>query len=152
MPELPEITNLALQMQAALVGRRIAAVEVLQAKSLNLSEDEFSAAVVGAEIMRAEHHGKWLKVQLDRGWLLLNLGMGGEVLLVAPDALPEKHRLVFGLADGQVLAINFWWVGYAHYVAPDGLAGHEMTARLGPEAITLSADDLRALFARRRGG
>lgn len=151
MPELPEITNLARQMDAALAGRRIAAVEVMQAKSLNVSEEAFSSALVGAEILAAGHHGKWLRVQTDRGWLLLNLGMGGEVLLTAPETLPEKRRLVFALADGACLAINFWWVGYAHYVAPDGLAAHEMTARLGPEAVALSADDLRQLFSGKRG-
>ena len=59
----------------------------------------------------AQARGKWILARLERGWLLLNLGMGGEILLTAPDALPEKRRLVFLFNGGDCLSINFWWFG-----------------------------------------
>jgi formamidopyrimidine-DNA glycosylase len=150
MPELPEITILAQGMQEELAGRTISAVEVLQPKCLNLPVEEFQIALTGAQILNVTSHGKWLRVETTKGWLLLGLGMGGEILLADRDHLPEKHRLVFDFEDGSCLAVNFWWFGYAHFAAI--LADHAMTARLGPDFMNLSQDDFRALLAGRRGG
>ena len=82
----------------------------------------------------------------------MGLGMGGELLLVTRDTLPEKHRLIFDFDDGTCLAVNFWWFGYAHYVPIGELESHKMTAKLGPNALDLTADDLRTLLKGRRGG
>jgi formamidopyrimidine-DNA glycosylase len=150
MPELPEITLLARQMNAELAGKTIAGVEVLQPKCLNVSPEAFADALTGARLLAVTNRGKWLFVETDRGWLLLNLGMGGEILLTARAALPEKRRLILDFTDGACLSINFWWFGYAHYVRPAELADHGMTAGLGPNALDLSADDLAALFRGRK--
>jgi formamidopyrimidine-DNA glycosylase len=77
--------------------------------------------------------------------------MGGEILIVPCDELPEKRRLVFGFDDGKCLSINFWWFGYAHYAPPDRLDEHQMTAKLGPNALDLSSHDLQAMIQGRRG-
>ena len=109
MPELPEITVLARQMKAELVGKTISNMAILQPKILNTSEEAFREALIGARLLDVTHHGKWIKVQTTQGWFLLCLGMGGEVLLIAGDELPEKHRLVLDFDDGTRLAVNFWW-------------------------------------------
>jgi formamidopyrimidine-DNA glycosylase len=149
MPELPEITIFARDMQKELVGRTISAIEVLQPKCLNMPIEEFQAALTGAEIRGVTARGKWLQVETTQGWLLLGLGMGGEILLTDRDKLPEKYRLIFDLADGNCLAINFWWFGYAHYTAD--LTEHKMTAQLGPNALDLTLDEFQALLRGRRG-
>ena len=77
--------------------------------------------------------------------------MGGEISLVTPASLPSKYRLVFSFTDNTCLVVNFWWFGYAHYVSLDGLSEHKMTASLGPNATDLSAENLKALLAGRRG-
>jgi formamidopyrimidine-DNA glycosylase len=150
MPELPEIAIFAHDMQKELVGRTISATEVLQPKCLNMPEAEFHLALKGAQILAVTPHGKWLQVETTRGWLLLNLGMGGEILLTSRDHLPEKVRIIFDLADGDALVVNFWWFGQAHHVA--NLADHAMTARLGPNALDLTLDQFRELLRGRRGG
>jgi formamidopyrimidine-DNA glycosylase len=149
MPELPEIMVFARHMREELVGRTISAIEVLQPKCLNVPVTEFQTALIGAEICDVIARGKWLQVETTQGWLLLGLGMGGEILLTNRDNLPEKYRLIFDLTDGACLAINFWWFGYAHYSAD--LAGHRMTAQLGPDALDLTLDAFRALLSGRRG-
>ncbi|MBN1135506.1 MAG: Fpg/Nei family DNA glycosylase [Anaerolineae bacterium] len=149
MPELPEIAVFARDMQKELVGRTISRIEVLQPKCLNLPEEEFCAALSGARIEAVTAHGKWLKVETTQGWLLLNLGMGGEILLASRDRLPDKYRLVFDLADGAALAVNFWWFGFSHFVADP--ADHPMVGKLGPNALDLSLDEFRALLRGRRG-
>jgi formamidopyrimidine-DNA glycosylase len=76
--------------------------------------------------------------------------MGGEILLVTRDTLPEKWRLIFDFADGTCLAVNFWWFGYAHFV--QDLADHSMTVDLGPDAWGLTLKEFRELLRGRRGG
>jgi formamidopyrimidine-DNA glycosylase len=151
MPELPEITLLARQMDAELVGRTVAGVDVLQPKCLNVPPETFAEALTGARLLAVTNRGKWLFVETDRGWLLLNLGMGGEILLTSRATLPEKHRLILDFTDGACLSINFWWFGYAHYVRPGELVDHGMTAGLGPNALDLSAADLAARLRGRKG-
>jgi formamidopyrimidine-DNA glycosylase len=150
MPELPEITVLARQMKAELVGKTVSDVEVLQPKILNVPQDAFREALTGARICDVAHHGKWIVVETTRGWLLLSLGMGGDILLVEGDEFPEKHRLILDFSDGTHLVVNFWWFGYCHYAA--NLSDHAMTAKLGPNALDLTLEAFRELFRGRRGG
>jgi formamidopyrimidine-DNA glycosylase len=150
VPELPEIYVLARDMREELVGRTISGIQVLQPKCLNVPEEDFLAALTGTTIRNVTSHGKWLQVETTRDWLLLGLGMGGEILLTDRDHLPEKHRLVFDFEDGTCLAVNFWWFGYAHY-AKD-LADHAMVSKLGPDFMDLTLDDFRGLLHGRRGG
>lgn len=152
MPELPEITSRAREMQRSLVGKTIKGVEVLQPKCLNLQPGKFKAALAGARIRAVSNHGKWIFVDTTKGWLLINLGMGGELLLVRRNAVPGKRRLIFEFRDGTCLAVNFWWFGYVHYVARNKLNRHRMTKDLGPNALDLSAADLGAKIEGRRGG
>jgi formamidopyrimidine-DNA glycosylase len=97
MPELPEIVVFARDMQKELVGRTISAIEVLQPKFLNIPVAEFQDALTDAQILAVTPRGKWLQVKTSKGWLLLNLGMGGEILLTDRGHLPEKYRLIFDL-------------------------------------------------------
>jgi len=89
-------------------------------------------------------------IDTTQGWLLFNLGMGGELLLVTRSTLPEKRRLVFDFNDGTCLAVNFWWFGYAHYAPLDQLNAHPMLARLGPNALDLSFEQFQSLLAGQR--
>jgi formamidopyrimidine-DNA glycosylase len=150
VPELPEMAVLARQMKAELVGRTIVGIEVLQPKCLNVPEETFVESLSGAQWLDALHRGKWIFAETDKGWLLFNLGMGGEILLTSRDHLPEKYRLVFDLDGGACLAINFWWFGQAHFVTD--LADHPMTAQLGPNALGVTLDQFRELLQGRRGG
>lgn len=152
MPELPEIVCRAREMNERLAGRRIRGIEVLQPKCLNVPAPAFRDALAGARISAVTNRGKWLLVETSRGHLLLNLGMGGEILLVPADRLPEKWRVRFDLDRGESLAVNFWWFGYAHFAAPGKLNEHAMLAGLGPNALDVSLDEFRALLAGRRGG
>jgi formamidopyrimidine-DNA glycosylase len=138
-------------MKTELVGKTIADIEVKQPKSLNVPEGEFMGALIGAQVIDVTSRGKWIFVETSGGWLLLNLGMGGEILLLTRDTLPEKWRLLFDFDDNSCLSINFWWFGYAHYAASGELEGHKMTAKLGPNALELTASDLRRMLKGKRG-
>ncbi len=152
MPELPEIVCRAREMDARLRGRKVRAVEVLQPKCLNTSVAEFRRALVDAKIRGASNRGKWILVETTNGHLLLNLGMGGEILLVPSAQLPAKWRVRLDLDKGESLAINFWWFGYAHFAPQGELDEHAMLAGLGPNALDISLEQFRTLLAGRRGG
>ena len=151
MPELPEIFCRAREMNEHLSGRTIRSIEVLQPKCLNVAVEAFEAGLVGAKILGVTYHGKWLLTDTSQGHLLINLGMGGELLLVSPNEMPEKWRVRFDFKDGKTFVVNFWWFGNTHYIEPGGLAEHTMTAKLGPNAIDITADEFHALLAGRRG-
>jgi len=151
MPEFPEIAILAREMKAELAGRVFSRIDVLQPRCLNMTKRSFVKALTGAKILDVTQRGKWLMVDTTQGWLLLSLGMGGEILLVHPDSLPKKHRLVFYFADGEALAVNFWWFGYAHFARSGRLTRHRMTAKLGPNALDLTTAEFWQRLAGRRG-
>jgi len=150
MPELPEIVCRAREMEEELVGRRIRSIDVLQPKCLNVSVDAFERGLLRAEIQRVTPRGKWLCVETSNGHLLLNLGMGGELLLMEGES-PGKWRLRFGFEDGEALYVNFWWIGNAHYASPGRLDEHPPTAKLGPGALDLRREEFAARLAGRRG-
>jgi formamidopyrimidine-DNA glycosylase len=149
MAELPEIFLIAQEMHNELVGKTIVEVEVFQPKCLNLTPEEFRTGLCGKTIQKVDYRGKWIFVDISPGWLLLNLGMGGEILLVDRNHLPEKYRLLVDFQDGTCLAINFWWFGYTHYT--EQLADHKMTSGLGTNALDLDPPHLQTLLKNRRG-
>jgi len=150
MPEVPEIASRAREMDAALRAKTIFAIEVLQPKCLNVSVEEFTAGLTGAVIENTTYHGKWIQVHTTRGWLLINLGMGGEVLLVSRATLPEKHAVILDFEDGTCMSLSFWWFGHVHYVPEGALQTHAPTAKLGPDVLDLSLAEFRRLTANQR--
>jgi len=139
-------------MAQALPGRKICEIEVLQPKCPNVPAGKFTQALTGASLRGVAHRGKWLVVDTTGGFLLVNLGMGGEILLVPSDALPRKWRVRFAFEDGETLTVNFWWFGYVHYVPLGKLDLHPMVAALGPDALDLTLSQFCELLKGRRGG
>ena len=137
MPELPEVTNLARQMDRELRGRRIADVEIVQPKCLNVPPEEFKRLLAGTVVNRVTSRGKWIFMNLEpRATLLLNLGMGGEVLFHRNgDPLPGNHQSAILFDDGSAFSQHFWWFGYVHVVKTAELASHAMTAALGLDPL-----------------
>jgi formamidopyrimidine-DNA glycosylase len=149
MPELPEIASRAREMNKALPGKTIKKIEVLQPKCLNVSVGSFTSALEGAKLKGTTYHGKWLFTETTKGYLLINMGMGGELLLVDSKSMPEKWRVAFHFKDRTTLSVNFWWFGYTHYAATP--EKHKMSAKLGPNAIDVTPAEFRELLSKRKG-
>ena len=137
MPELPEIANLARQMDRELVGRRIAAVDIGQPKCLNMPAEDLRALTLGARVANVTARGKWLFARLDNDAVfLLNLGMGGEALFHEAGAtLPDHCQAAVFFEDGTAFSLHFWWFGYVHAVRAADSASHAMTATLGMDPL-----------------
>ncbi len=133
MPELPEVTNLARQMDRELRGRRVAGVDIVQPKCLNVRREAFEQLVINTRVGRVTSKGKWIFVDLrPETTMLLNLGMGGEILFHKDgEPLPENRQAAILFDDGSALSQHFWWFGYVHTVKTAELGSHTMTAKLG---------------------
>ena len=138
MPELPEIASRAREMDKSLIGKTISTVEILQPKCLNLPVEDFQMALKQARILKVTYRGKWIQVKLSSGWLLINLGMGGDILLSFRDKIPQKYVFRAEFSDGNCLSIRFWWFGYIHFCLPADLKDHKMTAKLGANVLDIT--------------
>ncbi|WP_350349634.1 bifunctional DNA-formamidopyrimidine glycosylase/DNA-(apurinic or apyrimidinic site) lyase [Agromyces sp. G08B096] len=94
MPELPEVEVVRAGLAPAVTGARVAAVDVLDARSLkrhDAASGAFEALVTGATIEAAVRRGKflWLPMHTDAApgprALVGHLGMSGQLLLRTPD-------------------------------------------------------------------
>jgi formamidopyrimidine-DNA glycosylase len=138
-------------MEKELTGKTIKKIEVLQPKCLNVSKKKFTTALAGAKLLGTTYHGKWLFTDTTKGHLLINMGMGGDLLLVDSKSMPEKWRIAFHFKDRTTLAVNFWWFGYTHYAAEGKLDKHTMSAKLGPNAIDVTLAEFRGMLSKRKG-
>jgi formamidopyrimidine-DNA glycosylase len=154
MPELPEIRNLARQANRVLRGLEVREVEVRQPKCLNLPVPHLRKIVEGKTVGRVSARGKWLTARLEPdAWLLLSLGMGGDLLYHRPDMKPpDAYQVRMAFADGSNLTVRFWWFGYFHAATDATLPAHKMTATLGVDPLDKRAftfERFDALLGRR---
>jgi formamidopyrimidine-DNA glycosylase len=106
MPELPEVETVRRGLERFVVGRSIAAVEVLHPRAIRRhlpGAADFCAGLTGRRVLAAHRRGKYLWLPLDSGdALLAHLGMSGQLLVVRADTPPGPHlRVRFAFADGD---------------------------------------------------
>lgn len=119
MAELPEIAQLARQMDDTLKGKTIKEVTLLQEKCLNVSPEEFQRRITGAKINNVGYRGKWFVTELDNGeYILLSVGMGADLLYFeSEDSLPAKYQVKVLFEDGTGFTSRFWWFGHFFVVS-----------------------------------
>ncbi len=156
MPELPEITVIARQMDKEIKGKRITNIDVKQPKSLNMALSDFMEKAKGKIVSGVSSKGKWLFIKLDpEYYMLINLGMGAEILHFTPNqTLPEKYQFKLTFSDKTGFTIHFWWFGYVHLVQEKGLNKHKLTAELGmpPTDGKFTLEYFKKLLANRKTG
>ncbi|QGN50264.1 bifunctional DNA-formamidopyrimidine glycosylase/DNA-(apurinic or apyrimidinic site) lyase [Micromonospora sp. WMMC415] len=104
MPELPEVETVRQGLAQWVVGRRIAAVEVLHPRAVRrhtAGGAHFADVLAGRTILDVRRRGKYLWLPLDSGDAVIgHLGMSGQLLLQPADAPDETHlRVRFRFAD-----------------------------------------------------
>jgi formamidopyrimidine-DNA glycosylase len=99
VPELPEVEVVRSGLAPAVVGARVAAVDVLDERALTrhpLGAADFVARLEGRVVTAAARRGKflWLPLEGEADAVVAHLGMSGQMLLRAPDAATERHERV----------------------------------------------------------
>jgi len=96
VPELPEVEVVRLGLERGVLGRTIAAVDVLHPRAVRRhvpGPSDFAATLVGHRVVDARRRGKYLWLELDGALALtMHLGMSGQ-LLVVPARKPEESHL-----------------------------------------------------------
>jgi formamidopyrimidine-DNA glycosylase len=108
MPELPEVETIVRRLSQSLPGSQIIKVDLLWERSLaKPSALEFNKRLHGQTIQRVSRRGKFLRLHLTIGQLLVHLRMSGDLAIKEGPYFPEIHdRLVLGLSGGRSLVFN----------------------------------------------
>ena len=142
MPELPEVETVRAGVEQHVVGRTVAAAEVMNPRAVRRDPSGphgFAAAMAGRTFLRAERRGKYLWFALDDGSLgddppdppnealLAHLGMSGQLLVGDPDRPLDPHvRARFTFTDG----------GPDLRFTDQRTFGHLLICRLSPGGMT----------------
>lgn len=153
MPELPDVEVFRRHLAATSLHRTVERVRVSDTTALReTSRPRLTRALSGQELTRTRRHGKHLFADLSgEGWLVMHFGMTGYLQHTKDGERPPRHtRVLVAFADGSSLAyVDQRRLGFVSLAdAPDEYAEAH---RLGPDALTLSAADLRDLLQHRRG-
>jgi len=152
MPELPEVEVIRRQLAPLLVGRRIAAVTTTRPSYFFLTPPAvLRRRLPGRAVLTLERLGKYLVAGLDNGdRLLLHLGMTGAIVRSGAIEADEHTHLQLRFQDARP-GVDFRderKFGKVQLL----VAGErpERLARLGPDALTISAERLRTASRKRR--
>jgi formamidopyrimidine-DNA glycosylase len=139
MPELPEVEITARLIGAGTAGVRIESVLAPGINALRTFDPPL-ASIEGRRINGVGRRGKLFRVELeDELTLLIHLMSAGRLQLFDKRASlrDRASRLLVRLDDGRELRLREFGTKQAAWVkllTPEGLAGEETIAKLGPDA------------------
>jgi formamidopyrimidine-DNA glycosylase len=136
MPELPEVETTRRGIAVAVTGQTILTVRVRERRLRWSVAPSFEREVAGQAVTAVLRRAKYLLLVLERGTVLVHLGMSGSLRLVAPDANYKTHDHVeFVLGNGLALRFNDpRRFGSLHFISGD-VHLHPLLADLGPEPL-----------------
>ncbi len=160
MPELPEVETVRRGLKGRVVGRRVEAVEIPGPLVLAGSPEKFAAAVTGRTITAVRRKGKALALELGARqptgetprFLLIRLGMTGQVVVVPRNAKLEPHTHVRFLLEGGSEEIRY--CDARRFGRLRCCTASELEAalsRLGPDAPKISEKQFLQAMGERRG-
>ncbi len=133
MPELPEVETTRRGLAPLVTAHRIARLTVRERRLRWPIARGLNARLAGCEVVALKRRGKYLLFELDRGCLLVHLGMSGN-LRYLPETVPLRTHDHFDieLEGGALLRYNDpRRFGSLHFTtAPER---HPLLRDLGPE-------------------
>ena len=152
MPELPEVETVVRGLREPLIGRTILGATAHWPPTIAApSIDEFAAMIAGRCVVSVGRRGKYVVIELNRGYLLIHLKMSGRLQVVPGDKPLDKHtHTFFELDDGHQLRFRDVRKFGRVYLIQDM---DQITGSLGPEPLAddLTLEAFAALLARRSG-
>jgi len=137
MPELPEVETTRRGLEPYLSGKTIESVVVRDSRLRWPVPRGLARTLRGQRIQSVERRGKYLVLRLEKGYVLIHLGMSGHLRLVPAKTPPSKHDHVdLGIGPGKrILRLTDpRRFGSIHYGKGDPLF-HPRLAALGPEPL-----------------
>lgn len=92
MPELPEVQTVVDQLRNVILGQKIRAVDVFYSR---ICEDQdLNAFLENQQIIDVFRRGKYIVVQLGKGYWITHLRMEGRFFIIKDDQVKAKHTHV----------------------------------------------------------
>ena len=135
MPELPEVETTRRGLAPFVVDTSIRQLTVREPRLRWPVAPGLAGDVAGRRIEALSRRGKYLLLELDRGCLLIHLGMSGSLrYLGRGEAIRTHDHFDIELESGGLLRYNDpRRFGSLHYTQEPAL--HPLLARLGPEPL-----------------
>lgn len=152
MPELPEVETTLRGISPYLEGQRIDRVVVRDAR-LRWPVPEGVRRAEGQLILGLRRRAKYLLIELQKGGLMLHLGMSGSLRILTTPQTPGKHDHVdIELENGTCMRFNDPRRFGAVLWTASRPESHELLRDLGPEPLAgeFTAEHLYALSRGRR--
>jgi len=153
MPELPEVETTRRGLVPHVVGQRIRDVVVRNANLRWPVPRDLRRHLKGERVDAIRRRGKYLLFDLDKGHLLVHLGMSGKLSLVAEDAPARTHDHVdVQLEDHRTLRLTDPRRFGAMLWLDEGAERHALLSGLGLEPLDaeFTAEAMRKLAHGRR--
>jgi formamidopyrimidine-DNA glycosylase len=163
MPELPEVEALAAFLRERAVGRAVVRADIAAISAVKTFDPPLSA-LAGLEVTGVGRHGKFLDIDISGLHLIIHLARAGwlqwrDQLAPAPPKFGGKGPLAFRLhlapefPGGPVSGFDLTEAGtqkhLAVYLVRDPLDVPGI-ARLGPDALSLTRDELASVLSKHR--
>ncbi|HWG76429.1 MAG TPA: bifunctional DNA-formamidopyrimidine glycosylase/DNA-(apurinic or apyrimidinic site) lyase [Steroidobacteraceae bacterium] len=147
MPELPEVEATRRGVERAAVAHRIRELRIYDARLRWPVDPTMAAHIAGQRLTAAERRAKYLLLVLERGTLILHLGMSGSLRVLPADTPLRKHDQFELLLDNDTtLRFNDpRRFGSLHYTLEEPRR-HRLLQHLAPEPF---APDFDAAYLRR---
>jgi formamidopyrimidine-DNA glycosylase len=141
MPELPEVETSLRGIAPHLQGRRILRLVARERRLRWPVPEHLDAAVAGQRVMTLRRRAKYLLLELERGTLILHLGMSGSLRVLPAATPPGPHdHIDLVLDDGRCLRLRDpRRFGSLHWAEPP-VEAHPLLAHLGPEPLSPGFD------------
>lgn len=138
MPELPEVETTLRGIAPHVEGQKIIDINVRQPSLRWPVTDNIQDIVSGQTVRQLTRRAKYILLQLDRGSILIHLGMSGSLRIVGPAANWRKHdHIEMQLSNHQALRLHdprrFGCWLWSH-------AEHPQLKHLGPEPLSIEFD------------
>jgi formamidopyrimidine-DNA glycosylase len=152
LPELPEVETVVRDLRQPLVGRRLSKVTCWPFALRCGAIAGIKKASQGKVVRSVERRGKWIIIDLDRTFLVVHLGMTGQLTVGSSQEPRQNHtHLVWLLDDGeQELRFRDIRRFGSVYFCPTRvhLEDHFVKNGLGPEPFALDPRYWRACLAK----
>lgn len=147
MPELPEVTTIATDIEKNLIGRTISAVKLTSlGENLRIkAHQDLDQLLTGKKIEGAQRRAKYLIIKLSNDdQLVIHLKLTGQLLLREKGSKPDEFtRLVLNLDNGAQLRFCDRNGAAEAFIVTDFTPIED---KLGPEPFLISVEQLKTSF------
>ena len=137
MPELPEVETTCRGIEPHIKGRKISRVVVRNSRLRWPIPEDLGNSVEDQVVKRVERRSKYILIVLERGTLIVHLGMSGSLRVLLDDPTPGKHDHVdLEFENGIRLRYNDPRRFGAWLYTEEHIDEHVLIQHLGPEPLT----------------